>query len=190
MLDYAYQRIRHEHDWPRPPKRCGPSCAICKAIRAPQAAAAGYGGKWPAVAPTAPIAPQDVVITAHGTAVVVRYNARTMPAPVVIAKGTGRQGERLAVLAARRQATTMHREPLAQALHAEGKSDQPIPPTLYLEVAAVLAQAAKSRRGITARCEFLDGLLPLIRTPSAVASCTLTAHGSFPCRDRAARSAI
>ncbi len=152
ILDYAYRRIRHERDLRMSPEEMR---AELRNLQGDPRTTARRRGLWRQMASgvgKTSIAAEDVVITGdQGTAVVVRYNARTMPAPVVIAKGTGRQGARLVALAAERHATTMHREPLAKALDEGADADRPIPQSLYFEVAAVLAQAAKPGRGIIDR---------------------------------------
>jgi len=80
-------------------------------------------------------------------AVGLRYEQGKTPAPVVVAKGTGRLAEKIRTEAARLGVPVVQNPPLARALYRLdiGKS---IPPELYRAVAEVLAQiwrAAKER---------------------------------------------
>ena len=102
ILDYAYRRIRHERNLRMSPEEMR---AELRNLQGDPRTTARRRGLWRQMATgvgKTTIDAEDVVITGdQGIAVVVRYNARTMPAPVVIANGTGRQGARFVALAAR-----------------------------------------------------------------------------------------
>jgi len=82
----------------------------------------------------------DVVVTnPEHLAVAIRYDAATMAAPVVIAKGADLVAYRIRQLAERHGVPIVERKPLARALHAQVDVGQPIPADLFKAVAELLA---------------------------------------------------
>lgn len=82
----------------------------------------------------------DVVITnPTELAVAIRYDAQTMIAPVVVAKGAGVIAARIRRLALENGIPIIEKKPLAQALYKEVDLGQPIPDKMYAAVAEVLA---------------------------------------------------
>ena len=82
----------------------------------------------------------DVVVTnPEHLAVAIRYDAATMAAPVVIAKGADLVAFRIRQLAQRHGVPVVERKPLARALHAQVEVGQPIPQDLFKAVAELLA---------------------------------------------------
>jgi flagellar biosynthesis protein FlhB len=82
----------------------------------------------------------DVVITnPTELAVAVQYDAETMAAPIVVAKGAGIVAQRIRNLAMEHGIPIVEKKPLAQALYREVDVDHPIPQDKYAAVAEVLA---------------------------------------------------
>ncbi len=88
----------------------------------------------------------DVVITnpTH-YAVVLRYDQREAPAPMVLAKGIRKRALRIKELAREHGIPTVENRPLARALYGSVEEHQVIPAELYPAVAAVLAEIYRQR---------------------------------------------
>ena len=82
----------------------------------------------------------DVVITnpTH-FAVALKYDQKTMAAPVVVAKGRGVIAQKIRELADEAEVPRVEAPPLARALYAHVDIGQTIPPTLFAAVAEILA---------------------------------------------------
>jgi flagellar biosynthetic protein FlhB len=91
--------------------------------------------------------PSATVVVTNPThlAIALRYDRGTMPAPRVIAKGSGLVARRIAELARRHGVPVIERKPLAQALFKAVKVGQDIPAALYYAVAEVLAYVYRLR---------------------------------------------
>ena len=89
----------------------------------------------------------DVVVTnpTH-VAVAVRYDAKTMAAPVVVAKGKGFVAQKIREAALAAGVPVLERKPLAQALYKLVKIGHAIPADLYQAIAEVLAYVYKLKR--------------------------------------------
>ena len=82
----------------------------------------------------------DVVITnPTELAIAIQYDAETMHAPVVVAKGAGVIAARIRKLALENGIPIVEKKPLAQALYKEVDLNHPIPDKMYAAVAEVLA---------------------------------------------------
>src|SRR5262249_25415077 len=82
----------------------------------------------------------DVVVTnPTEIAVAIKYDARNMDAPIVIAKGTGAVAARIRRVAAEHGIPIIEKKPLAQALYRMVKIGHAIPIELYEGVAEILA---------------------------------------------------
>jgi flagellar biosynthetic protein FlhB len=82
----------------------------------------------------------DVVITnPTELAVAIQYDATTMNAPVLVAKGAGLLAQRIRRLALENGVPIVERKPLAQAIYKDVDLNRPIPDTMYGAVAEVLA---------------------------------------------------
>ncbi|MFA6132723.1 MAG: flagellar biosynthesis protein FlhB [Phycisphaerae bacterium] len=94
----------------------------------------------------------DVVITnpTH-VAVAIRYESGKMAAPVVVAKGADFLAAKIKELAQANGVAIVEKPPLARMLYATVELDQPVPETLFVAVAEVLAMIyrLKRRRQIT-----------------------------------------
>jgi flagellar biosynthetic protein FlhB len=82
----------------------------------------------------------DVVITnPTELAVAIQYDAETMNAPILVAKGAGLLAARIRKLALENDVPIVERKPLAQAIFRDVELNRPIPDTMYAAVAEVLA---------------------------------------------------
>lgn len=85
--------------------------------------------------------PQADVVVTNPTelAVALQYEAETMAAPVVVAKGAGVIAQRIRRLALENGVPIVERKPLARALFKEVEVGKPVPADSYAAVAEVLA---------------------------------------------------
>jgi len=82
----------------------------------------------------------DVVVTnPTELAVALRYDAETMDAPRVVAKGAGYVAQRIRDLAIANGVPIVERKPLAQALYRTVEIGDQVPANLYKAVAEILA---------------------------------------------------
>ncbi len=90
------------------------------------------------IATTVPNA--NVIVTNPGqVAVAICYDASTMAAPMVVAKGDDAMAMRMCHIATRHGIPIVERKPLARALYAQVDVNQPIPHELFKAVAELLA---------------------------------------------------
>jgi flagellar biosynthetic protein FlhB len=88
----------------------------------------------------------DVVVTNPTTfAVAIRYVAKEMPAPRIVAKGAGFIAERIKEVARSHGITIIENKPLARALFYAVKIGDFVPEKFYLIVAEMLARVYKRR---------------------------------------------
>ncbi|HVO36458.1 MAG TPA: EscU/YscU/HrcU family type III secretion system export apparatus switch protein [Gemmatimonadales bacterium] len=89
----------------------------------------------------------DVVVTnpTH-LAVALRYDPAEAAAPIVLAMGARKLAERIRALALAAGVPLVENPPLAQALYATAQVGSPVPPSLYLAVAEVLAFVYRRQR--------------------------------------------
>jgi flagellar biosynthetic protein FlhB len=82
----------------------------------------------------------DVVVTnpTH-FAVALKYDAKTMQAPVVVAKGMNLIAQRIRDIAGENHVPLLEAPPLARALHRHAEIGDPVPAALYSAVAEVMA---------------------------------------------------
>ncbi len=78
-------------------------------------------------------------------AVAIRYEARSMRAPVVVAKGAGHLAERIKAVARQHAVPVLEHRVLAQSLYRTVEVGQEIPVTLYEAVADVIAYVYRLR---------------------------------------------
>jgi flagellar biosynthesis protein FlhB len=82
----------------------------------------------------------DVVVTnPTELAIALKYDAASMSAPKVVAKGAGFLAARIRRIAIANQVPIVERKPLAQALYKAVEIGQEIPPSFYKAVAEILA---------------------------------------------------
>ena len=92
--------------------------------------------------------PQASVIITNPThyAVALQYDHGAMAAPVVVAKGVDAVALKIREIAAGNDIPIIEKPPLARALHASAKLDQPIPAEHYLAVAEIISYVMKLAR--------------------------------------------
>jgi flagellar biosynthetic protein FlhB len=92
--------------------------------------------------------PKASVILVNPThvAVALRYETKTMEAPVLLAKGADHLAERIVKIARSYGVPIVRRPELARAIYADVKPGQPIPESLYVAVAEVLAMLYRLRQ--------------------------------------------
>lgn len=99
--------------------------------------------------------PQATVVVTNPThlAVALRYEEKTMSAPVVVAKGANWLAERIVSVARKHRVPVVQNPPVAQALYRTVEVGREIPPELYHAVAEILAMLYRARaaaRGLAA----------------------------------------
>lgn len=140
ILDYAFQRWKHEQDLKMTPQEVreemknlegDPQMVARRRVVQRQLAMSRLSQAVPKA---------DVVITnPTELAVAVQYDMTTMPAPIVVAKGAGFAAGRIRQLALEHGIPIVEKKPLAQALYRDVEINQPIPHDKYAAVAEVLA---------------------------------------------------
>jgi flagellar biosynthetic protein FlhB len=86
-----------------------------------------------------------VVVNPTHYAVALRYDDKQDAAPVVVAKGTDEQAEKIREVARQNGVPVLSRPPLARALHKHVKEGRAVPSNLYRAVAEVLAYVYRIR---------------------------------------------
>jgi len=86
-----------------------------------------------------------VVVNPTHYAVALRYDEKADAAPVVVARGTDEQAEKIREIARRHNVPVMSRPPLARALYKHVKEGRAVPANLYRAVAEVLAYVYRIR---------------------------------------------
>jgi flagellar biosynthetic protein FlhB len=87
---------------------------------------------------------QEVPNPTH-VAVALRYDAKTMESPVLVAKGADQLAEKIREIARAYGVPIIRRPELARTIYSTVKLDSPIPQTLYVAVAEVLAMIYRLR---------------------------------------------
>jgi flagellar biosynthetic protein FlhB len=92
--------------------------------------------------------PQADVVVTNPThyAVALRYDADTMAAPVLVAKGTDALAQRIRAVAEQHAIPVVENPPLARALHAGVELGEEVPPRHYRAVAEVIGYVMRLRR--------------------------------------------
>ena len=93
--------------------------------------------------------PKDDVVITNPThyAIALKYEAATMTAPKLVAKGQDLVAKRIRDLAVEHNVPIVENPPLARALYATVELDQEIPPDYYKSVAEVIGYVMRLRRG-------------------------------------------
>jgi flagellar biosynthetic protein FlhB len=146
-IDYAYQRYQHERDLRMTPqqvreelKRAEGDPLVKARVRQIQRDLARRRMMHDV--------PRADVVVRNPTrfAVALRYDAKTMKAPKVVAKGMNLIAEHIIELAKQHRVPTVENRPLARALHKMVEVGDEIPVTLYRAVAEVLAYVYQLRK--------------------------------------------
>ena len=99
--------------------------------------------------------PKATVVLVNPThvAVAIRYDAKTMEAPMMVAKGADHLAEKIREIARAYGVPIIRRPELARTIYSTIKPGQPIPEDLYVAVAQVLAMIYRLRNKKTAARE-------------------------------------
>jgi flagellar biosynthetic protein FlhB len=97
--------------------------------------------------------PKATVVLVNPThvAVAIRYDPKTMEAPVMVAKGADHVAERIREIARAYGVPIIRRPELARTIYSTVKPGNPIPEDLYVAVAQVLAMIYRLRKKKTQR---------------------------------------
>jgi len=87
-----------------------------------------------------------ILVNPTHVAVALRYDAKTMEAPVLVAKGADHMAQRIIQIGRSYGIPIVQRPELARAIFAAVKPGQPIPEALYMAVAEVLAMIYRLRQ--------------------------------------------
>ncbi len=140
LLDYAFQRWKHEQDMKMSTQEVREEMKNLEgnpevAARRKQVQRQLAMNRMGQAVPTA-----DVVITnPTELAVAIQYKPETMAAPIVVAKGAGAAAKRIRKMALEHGIPIIEKKPLAQALYREVEIDHPVPEDKFAAVAEVLA---------------------------------------------------
>ena len=140
LLDYAFQRWKHEQDLKMTRQEVqdemknlqGDPQVIARRKAVQRQLALNRMGD---VVPNA-----DVVVTnPTELAVAIQYDPEKMKAPIVVAKGAGLIAQRIRKLALEHNIPVVERKPLARLLYKDVEINHPVPDESYAAVAEVLA---------------------------------------------------
>jgi flagellar biosynthetic protein FlhB len=140
LLDFAYQRWKHEQDLKMTQQEVREEMKNLQGD--PQIIARRRAVQRQLVLNrmSDAVPKADVVITnPTELAIAVQYVPEEMAAPIVVAKGAGVLATRIRRLALENSIPIIEKKPLAQALYKQVEVNQPIPGDLYAAVAEVLA---------------------------------------------------
>ena len=87
-----------------------------------------------------------VLVNPTHVAVALRYDAETMESPVIVAKGADTMAEKIREIARAYGVPIIRRPELARTIYSTVKLGDPIPETLYVAIAEVLAMIYRLRR--------------------------------------------
>lgn len=141
VLDYAYQRWRHEQDLKMTPQELREELRNLEGnpqviSRRKQVQRDLVLQRISALVPQA-----NVVLTNPSQlAIALRYDPATMSAPIVVAKGAGASAAHIRRVAAKHGVPTIEKKRLARAIYCRVDPNQPIPADQYVAVAEVLTQ--------------------------------------------------
>jgi flagellar biosynthetic protein FlhB len=140
ILDYAFQRWKYEQDLRMTPQEVREEMRNLQGDPQVIARRRSIQRQLAMHRMSAAVPKADVVITnPTELAVAIQYEAETMNAPIVVAKGAGVVAQRIRKLALESGVPIVEKKPLAQALYKEVELNRPIPDKLFAGVAEVLA---------------------------------------------------
>ena len=92
--------------------------------------------------------PKATVVLVNPThvAVAIRYDSKTMEAPILVAKGAGYLAEKIREIARAYGVPIITKPELARTIYSTVKAGNPIPESLYVAVAEILAMIYRLRR--------------------------------------------
>ena len=146
IIDYGYERWKFERDLRMTPQEMREEMRNVQGD--PRIVARRRDTqKQLAMNPLSSAVPRADVVIAQpgGVAVALRYDARSMRAPVVVAKGAGARAEHIRGLAAESEIPIVEKSSLAKSLYRQAAVQGPIPEPLYAAVGEALAYAYQVR---------------------------------------------
>jgi flagellar biosynthesis protein FlhB len=140
VLDYGYQRWKYERDLRMTPQEVREEMKNLQGDPQVTARRRQVQRQLALHRISSAVPKADVVVTnPTELAVAIQYDAATMNAPIVLAKGAGVVAARIRRLALEHNIPVLERKPLAQALYKEVDINRPIPDKMYAAVAELLA---------------------------------------------------
>ena len=140
ILDYAYQRWKHEQDLKMTQQEVREEMKNLQGDPQIIARRRMVQRQMTMNRMSTSVPEADVVITnPTELAIAVQYKPDEMAAPIVVAKGAGVLAQRIRRLALENNIPIVEKKPLAQQLYKEVEVNHPIPHDMYAAVAEVLA---------------------------------------------------
>ncbi len=147
LLDYAYQRWRHEKELMMTKQELKEERKRDEGSPEVQARQERVRRAMARQRMAQAVPEADVVVTnPTRLAVALQWNGETMGAPTVVAKGRDLMARRIRQIAERNEVPIVERKPLTQALYRMVEVGAEIPPKLYYAVAEVLAFVLRERK--------------------------------------------
>ena len=140
ILDYAFQRWKHEQDMKMTTQEVREEMKNLEGNPEVRARRRHVQRQLALNRLSDAVPKADVVVTnPTELAIAIQYDPATMAAPIVVAKGAGELAKRIRRLALEHGIPIVEKKPLAQALYREVEIDQPVPHDKYAAVAEILA---------------------------------------------------
>ena len=140
ILDYAYQRWKYEQDLRMTPQEVREEMKNLQGDPQVIARRRQVQRQLALHRISSAVPKADVVVTnPTELAIAIQYDATTMRAPIVVAKGAGVVAARIRRIALEHGVPVLERKPLAQALYKDVDLNRPIPDKMYAAVAELLA---------------------------------------------------
>ena len=140
IIDYVYQRYKHEEDLKMTKEEVKEEMRRMEGDPVVKQRQRRVQQQLALQRLRADVPQSDVVVTnPTELALAIKYDAETMTAPRVVAKGQGFMAARIRQIAVEAGVPIVERRPLAQALYRAVEVGQEIPPQFYKAVAEILA---------------------------------------------------
>ena len=140
MLDFAFQRWKHEHDMRMTTHEVREEMRNLQGDPQVMARRRAVQRQLVLNRISSAVPKADVVVTnPTELAIAIQYDTETMLAPIVVAKGAGVIAERIKKFALAHGVPIVEKKSLAQALYKEVELNQPVPRKLFAAAAEVLA---------------------------------------------------
>jgi flagellar biosynthesis protein FlhB len=144
VLDYAYQRWKYEQDLRMTPQEVREEMKNLHGDPQVTSRRRQVQRQLATNRSSVVVDKADIIVTdSAGLAVAIQYDAATMDAPMVLAKGTGAAADRIRRMGQDFKIPVLQRDALAQMLWKGAEVNRPIPETAYKTVAEMLADAAQ-----------------------------------------------
>ncbi len=140
ILDYAFQRWKHEQDMKMTSQEVREEMKNLEGDPSVRARRRQVQRQLAIHQLSKAVPKADVVVTnPTELAIAIQYDPKTMAAPIVLAKGAGVIAQRIRRLALENGIPIVEKKPLAQALYRDAEINRPIPRDKYAAVAEILA---------------------------------------------------